>query len=83
MLKMIVKKIEKDTKMICIHNVYNSSLILYTSKDNLFTWSKIMRVIVETFDDHHILLKNFNLHHFFKAIRFVQQSILRQMIYST
>jgi hypothetical protein len=64
-LKMIVKEIEKDTKMIRIHNVYNSSLILYTSKDNSFTLSKIMQFIVETFDDHHILLKNFNLHHFF------------------
>ncbi len=64
-LKMIVKEVEKDTKMIRIHNVYNSSLISYTSKDNLFTLSKIMRFIVETFDDHHILLKDFNLHHFF------------------
>jgi hypothetical protein len=64
-LKMIVKEIEKDTKMIRIHNVYNSSLISYTSKDNSFTLSKIMRFIVEAFDDHHILLKNFNLHHFF------------------
>jgi hypothetical protein len=64
-LKMIVKEVEKDTKMIRIHNVYNSSLISYTSKDNSFTLSKIMRFIVEALDDHHILLKNFNLHHFF------------------
>jgi hypothetical protein len=64
-LKMIVKEIEKDTKMICIHNVYNSSFISYTSKNNSFTLSKIMRFIVKTFDDHHILLKNFNFHHFF------------------
>jgi hypothetical protein len=64
-LKMIVKEIEKNTKMIRIHNVYNSSLISYTSKNNSFTLSKIMRFIVETFDDHHILLKNFNLHHSF------------------
>jgi hypothetical protein len=56
MLKMIVKEVEKDTKMIRIHNVYNSSLISYTSKDNSFTLLKIMRFIVETFDDHHILL---------------------------
>jgi hypothetical protein len=62
---MIVKEVEKDTKMIRIHNVYNSSLILYTSKDNSFTLLKIMRFIVEAFDDHHILLKDFNLHHFF------------------
>jgi hypothetical protein len=64
-LKMIVKKIEKNTKMIRIHNMYNSLFISYTSKDNSFTLSKIMWFIVETFDDHHILLKNFNLHHFF------------------
>jgi hypothetical protein len=64
-LKMIVKEVEEDTKMIRIHNVYNSSLISYTSKDNSFTLSKIMRFIVEAFDDHHILLKNFNFHHFF------------------
>jgi hypothetical protein len=64
-LKMIVKEVEKNTKMIRIHNVYNSSLISYTLKNNSFTLSKIMRFIVEAFDDHHILLKNFNLHHFF------------------
>jgi hypothetical protein len=63
--KMIVKKVEKNTKMIRIHNVYNSLLILYTSKDDSFTLSKIMQFIVETFDDHHILLKNFNFHYFF------------------
>jgi hypothetical protein len=62
---MIVKEIEKNTKIIRIHNVYNSSLISYTSKNNSFTLSKIMRFIVETFDDHHILLKDFNLHHLF------------------
>jgi hypothetical protein len=64
-LKMIVKEVEEDTKMIRIHNVYNLSLISYTSKDNSFTLSKIMQFIVETFDDHHILLKNFNLHYLF------------------
>jgi hypothetical protein len=57
---MIVKEIEKNTKMIRIHNVYNSSLISYTSKNNLFTLSKIMQFIVKTFDDHHILLKKFD-----------------------
>jgi hypothetical protein len=51
--------------MIRIHNVYNSSFISYTSKNNSFTLSKIMRFIVEAFDNHHILLKNFNFHHFF------------------
>jgi hypothetical protein len=51
--------------MIRIHNAYNSLFISYTSKDNSFTLSKIMRFIVETFDDHHILLKIFNFHHFF------------------
>jgi hypothetical protein len=63
--KMMIKEIEEDMKMIRIHNVYNSSLISYTSKNNSFTLSKIMKFIVETFDDHHILLKNFNLHHSF------------------
>jgi hypothetical protein len=62
---MIVEEIEKNTKMIHIHNVYNSSLISYTSKNNSFMLSKIMRFIVETLDDHHILLKDFNLQHFF------------------
>ncbi len=65
MFKMIVKKIDENTKMIYIHNVYNLSFISYTLKNNSFTLSKIMRFIVETFDDHHILLNNFNLHHFF------------------
>jgi hypothetical protein len=64
-LKMIVKEVDEDTKIIRIHNVYNSSLILYTSKNNSFTLSKIMRFIDETLDDHHIFLKDFNLHHFF------------------
>jgi hypothetical protein len=64
-LKMIVKEVEKNTKMIRIHNVYNSSFVSYTSKNNSFTLSKIMRFIVETFDDHHILLNDFNFHHFF------------------
>jgi hypothetical protein len=64
-LRIIVKKIDENTKMIRIHNVYNSSLISYMSKNNLFTLSKIMRFIVEAFDDYHILLKSFNLHHFF------------------
>jgi hypothetical protein len=63
--KMIVKEVEKDTKMIRIHNVYNSSFVSYTSKDNSFTLSKIMRFIVEALNNHHILLNNFNLHHFF------------------
>jgi hypothetical protein len=62
---MIVKEIEKNTKMIRIHNVYNSSFVSYTSKNNSFTLSKIMWIIVEAFDDHHILLNDFNLHHFF------------------
>jgi hypothetical protein len=64
-LKLIVQEVEKNTKMIRIHNVYNSSFISYTSKNNSFTLSKIMRIIVETFDDHHILLNDFNFHHFF------------------
>ncbi len=59
------KEVKKDMKMIRIHNVYNSSFISFTSKNNSFTLSKIMRFIVETFDDYHILLKNFNFHHFF------------------
>jgi hypothetical protein len=36
-LKMIVKEIEENTKIIRIHNVYNSSFISYTSKNNSFT----------------------------------------------
>jgi hypothetical protein len=83
MLKMIIKKVEKDAKMIRIYNVYNSSLILYTSKDSSFTLSKITRFIVETFDDHHILLKNFNFHFFSETIRFAQHNTSRQIIYST
>jgi hypothetical protein len=82
-LKMIFKKIDQDTKIICIHNVYNSLLISYTSKDNSFTLSKIMQFIVETFHDHHMLLKDFNLYHFFEVIRLVQRSTSRQTIYST
>ncbi len=74
MLKMIIEEIEKNTKIICIHNVYNSSLISYTLKDNSFTLSKIMRYIVETFNDHHILLKKFDFHYFFwsKSFRSTQ-----------
>ncbi len=59
------QKSRKDTKMICIHNVYNSLFISYTMKNNSLTLSKIMLFIVETFDDHHILLENFNFHHLF------------------
>ncbi len=52
----------KNNKWINVHNVYNVSLNFYTTCNAL-----IVIKIVKNFlndDEKHILLKNFNLHHF-------------------
>ena len=49
------------TKMIHIHNVYNSLLTSYVFTDNPFTLSMVERQLQT--DAEHVLMKNFNLHH--------------------
>ncbi len=64
-LKMKINELNEDSSTIHIHNVYNLSLIFYSSWDNSFTFSKTKRSLVDAFMNHHILFENFNLHHFF------------------
>jgi hypothetical protein len=64
-LKMKINDIDEDSSTIHIHNVYNLSLIFYSSRDNSFTFSKTKRFLIDTLTNHHILLEDFNLHHFF------------------
>jgi hypothetical protein len=62
---MKINDLNEDSSTIHIHNVYNFSLIFYSSRDSLFTFSKTKRSFVDAFTNHHILLEDFNLHHFF------------------
>ncbi len=64
-LKMKINELDEDSSTIHIHNVYNLSLIFYSSRDNSFTLSKTRRSFVDALTNHHILLENFNLHHLF------------------
>jgi hypothetical protein len=64
-LKMKINDLDEISSTIHIHNVYNFSLIFYSSRDNSFTFFKTKRSFVDAFTNHHILLENFNLHHFF------------------
>ncbi len=64
-LKMKINDLNEDSSTIHIHNVYNLSLIFYSSRDSSFTFSKTRRFLVDAFTNHHILLENFNLHHLF------------------
>jgi hypothetical protein len=64
-LKIKINDLNEDSSTIHIHNVYNFSLIFYSSRNSSFTFSKTKRFLVDAFTNHHILLKDFNLHHFF------------------
>jgi hypothetical protein len=65
MLKMTIKKIESDTNVIHIHNVYNLSSTLYSSQNSSSTLSNVRQFIIDALTNHHILSNNFNLHHLF------------------
>jgi hypothetical protein len=64
-LKMKINDLNEDSSMIHIHNVYNFSLIFYSSRNSSFTFSKTKRFLVDALTNHYILLEDFNLHHFF------------------
>jgi hypothetical protein len=64
---MKINDLDEDSSTIHIHNVYNLSLIFYSSRDNSFTFSKTRRSLIDALMNHHILLENFNLHHFFES----------------
>jgi hypothetical protein len=64
-LKMKINDFDEDSNTIHIHNVYNFSLIFYSSRNNSFTFSKTKKSLIDAFTNHHILFKDFNFHHFF------------------
>ncbi len=64
-LKMKINELDEDSSTIHIHNVYNLSLIFYSSRDSSSTLSKTRKSLVDALTNHHILLEDFNLHHFF------------------
>jgi hypothetical protein len=51
-----------NNKWINVHNVYNVSFNFYTTRSALI----VIKIVKDCFndDEKHILLKNFNLHHF-------------------
>jgi hypothetical protein len=55
--KMKINDIDENSSTIHIHNVYNLSLIFYSLQNSSFTFSKTRRFLIETFTNHHILLK--------------------------
>jgi hypothetical protein len=64
-LKLKIKKLDENTNTIRIHNVYNSSSIFYAFRDNLSILSIVLRFLDDVIANHHVLLKDFNLHHSF------------------
>ena len=68
------------TKMIHIHNEYNSSLTSYVFIDNSFMLSMIKRQLQT--DAKYVLMKNFNLHHLLwcDSSHFTQHAITNQML---
>jgi hypothetical protein len=65
-LKLKIKRLDENTNMIRIHNMYNSSFVFYASRDNLLTLSIILRFLNDVITNHHVLLRDFNLYHFLK-----------------
>jgi hypothetical protein len=64
-LKLKIKKLDESTNTIRIHNVYNSSSVFYASRDNSSTLSIVLRFLDDVIANHHVLLRDFNLHHSF------------------
>ena len=68
------------TKMIHIHNVYNSLLTSYFFIDNSF----MLLMIERQLQTHakHVLMKDFNLHHSFwcNSSRFTQHATMNQLL---
>jgi hypothetical protein len=57
--------VKKISKIIRLYNVYNLSSISYSFKNNLLTFDDVRRFFVEASTYHHVLLRDFNLHHSF------------------
>ena len=68
------------TKMIYIHNVYNSSLTLYVFIDNSFILLIIKHQL--QIDVKYVLMKNFNLHHLLwcNSSSFTQHAATNQLL---
>jgi hypothetical protein len=64
-LKLKIKKLDEDTNTIRIHNVYNSSSVFYASRDSSSTLSIVLRFLDDVIANHHVLLRDFNLHYSF------------------
>ncbi len=64
-LKMKINDFNEDLNTIFIREMYNFSLIFYSSWNSSFTLLKTKRFLIDALTNHHILLENFNLHHFF------------------
>ncbi len=62
---MKINDLDDDLSTIYIHNVYNFSLIFYSSRNNSFSFSKTRQSLIDVLTIHHILFEDFNFHHFF------------------
>jgi hypothetical protein len=64
-LKLKIKGLGGGTDTVRIHNVYNPSSAFYASRDSSSTLSAVLRSLDGVIADHHVLLRDFNLHHSF------------------
>jgi hypothetical protein len=69
-----------NNKWINIHNVYNVSLNFYTTRSALIVIKTVKDCLND--DEKHILLKDFNLHHFFwnNATRSIQHDATNEFL---
>lgn len=58
-------RIERISNRIRIHNVYNFLFVSYSLRDNFLTLSKTNCSLIDKTSKHHVLLRDFNLHHSF------------------
>jgi hypothetical protein len=69
-----------NNKWINVHNVYNISFNFYTTRNALIVIKIVKNCLND--DEEHILLKNFNLHHFLwnDATRSIQHDATNQLL---
>jgi hypothetical protein len=75
-------RVDDASKTIYIYNIYNLSSISYSSRDNSFTLSTTNRSLIANVTNHHILLKDFNLHYFFwnESFRSTQHAAANKLL---
>jgi hypothetical protein len=61
----LIIRVDDVSKTIQIHNIYNLFSISYSLRDNSFTLLTTNRSLITNAINYYILLKDFNLHHFF------------------